>query len=342
MSRPVTIALDAMGGDHGPEVVVAAAVRALADDGGMRLVLVGDEGVLRGLLARHRVPDAARLELRHASQQVAMDELPSRALRTKKDSSMRRAIDMVKAGEADAAVSAGNTGALMAIARFVLKTLPGVDRPAIITAIPAARGHTHVLDLGANVDCTSDQLFQFAVMGAVLAEAVDGVTRPRVALLNIGEEEIKGNDSIKEAARLLEASTLNYVGFVEADDIFLGDADVVVCDGFTGNVALKASEGTAKLISRFLREAFARNPLTRLAGACAAPVLKALARRIDPRRYNGASFLGLNGTVIKSHGAADALAFANAIRIARVEVEKAVPERISARIESLLAERQAV
>ena len=342
MSRPVTIALDAMGGDHGPEVVVAAAVRALADDGGMRLVLVGDEGVLRGLLARHRVPDAARLELRHASQQVAMDELPSRALRTKKDSSMRRAIDMVKAGEADAAVSAGNTGALMAIARFVLKTLPGVDRPAIITAIPAARGHTHVLDLGANVDCTSDQLFQFAVMGAVLAEAVDGVARPRVALLNIGEEEIKGNDSIKEAARLLEASTLNYVGFVEADDIFLGDADVVVCDGFTGNVALKASEGTAKLISRFLREAFARNPLTRLAGACAAPVLKALARRIDPRRYNGASFLGLNGTVIKSHGAADALAFANAIRIARVEVEKAVPERISARIESLLAERQAV
>ena len=342
MSRPVTIALDAMGGDHGPEVVVAAAVRALADDGGMRLVLVGDEGVLRGLLARHRMPDAARLELRHASQQVAMDELPSRALRTKKDSSMRRAIDMVKAGEADAAVSAGNTGALMAIARFVLKTLPGVDRPAIITAIPAARGHTHVLDLGANVDCTSDQLFQFAVMGAVLAEAVDGVARPRVALLNIGEEEIKGNDSIKEAARLLEASTLNYVGFVEADDIFLGDADVVVCDGFTGNVALKASEGTAKLISRFLREAFARNPLTRLAGACAAPVLKALARRIDPRRYNGASFLGLNGTVIKSHGAADALAFANAIRIARVEVEKAVPERISARIESLLAERQAV
>ncbi|HHQ41229.1 MAG TPA: phosphate acyltransferase PlsX [Chromatiales bacterium] len=342
MSRPVTIALDAMGGDHGPEVVVAAAVRALADDGGMRLVLVGDEGVLRGLLARHRVPDAARLELRHASQQVAMDELPSRALRTKKDSSMRRAIDMVKAGEADAAVSAGNTGALMAIARFVLKTLPGVDRPAIITAIPAARGHTHVLDLGANVDCTSDQLFQFAVMGAVLAEAVDGIARPRVALLNIGEEEIKGNDSIKEAARLLEASTLNYVGFVEADDIFLGDADVVVCDGFTGNVALKASEGTAKLISRFLREAFARNPLTRLAGACAAPVLKALARRIDPRRYNGASFLGLNGTVIKSHGAADALAFANAIRIARVEVEKAVPERISARIESLLAERQAV
>ncbi len=342
MSRPVTIALDAMGGDHGPEVVVAAAVRALADDGGMRLVLVGDEGVLRGLLARHRVPDAARLELRHASQQVAMDELPSRALRTKKDSSMRRAIDMVKAGEADAAVSAGNTGALMAIARFVLKTLPGVDRPAIITAIPATRGHTHVLDLGANVDCTSDQLFQFAVMGAVLAEAVDGVARPRVALLNIGEEEIKGNDSIKEAARLLEASTLNYVGFVEADDIFLGDADVVVCDGFTGNVALKASEGTAKLISRFLREAFARNPLTRLAGACAAPVLKALARRIDPRRYNGASFLGLNGTVIKSHGAADALAFANAIRIARVEVEKAVPERISARIESLLAERQAV
>ncbi len=342
MSRPVTIALDAMGGDHGPEVVVAAAVRALADDGGMRLVLVGDEGVLRGLLARHRVPDAARLELRHASQQVAMDELPSRALRTKKDSSMRRAIDMVKAGEADAAVSAGNTGALMAIARFVLKTLPGIDRPAIISAIPAARGHTHMLDLGANVDCTSDQLFQFAVMGAVLAEAVDGVARPRVALLNIGEEEIKGNDSIKEAARLLEASTLNYVGFVEADDIFLGDADVVVCDGFTGNVALKASEGTAKLISRFLREAFARNPLTRLAGACAAPVLKALARRIDPRRYNGASFLGLNGTVIKSHGAADALAFANAIRIARVEVEKAVPERISARIESLLAERQAV
>ncbi len=342
MSRPVTIALDAMGGDHGPEVVVPAALQALERNDTLRLILVGEEGLLRALLGRHRVPDGRRLELRHASQQVGMDELPSRALRTKKDSSMRRAIDLVKAGEADAAVSAGNTGALMAIARFVLKTLPGIDRPAIITAIPAARGHTHVLDLGANVDCTSDQLFQFAVMGAVLAEAVDGVAQPRVGLLNIGEEEIKGNDSVKEAARLLEGSSLNYVGFVEADDIFLGEVDVVVCDGFTGNVALKASEGTAKLISAFLREAFTRNPLTRLAGLCAAPVLRALRRRIDPRRYNGASLLGLNGTVIKSHGAADALAFANAIRIACVEVEKAVPERISARIESLLAERQVV
>ncbi len=336
MKPAVTIALDAMGGDHGPGVVVPAALEILARHADVRLVLVGDRAALDAACGDGPARFGDRLRVHHASQVVGMDESPATALRGKKDSSMRVAIDLVKQGEADACVSAGNTGALMATARFVLKTLPGIDRPAIITAIPSIRGHTHVLDLGANVDLDAGQLFQLAVMGATLVRAVDNLERPRVGLLNVGEEEIKGNEEVKQAHALLSASTLNYIGFVEGDDVYTGDADVIVCDGFVGNVALKTSEGLAQMISHFMRQAFERNLLTRLAALVAAPVLRSFKRRIDPRRYNGASLVGLQGIVIKSHGGADALAFANAIEIARIEVAKAVPQTIGEEIGHLL------
>jgi glycerol-3-phosphate acyltransferase PlsX len=343
MTAMRTIALDAMGGDFGPDVVVPAALSVLKKrPNDVRLILVGDEERLQECLATHKTTPGDRLSVRHCSQVVAMDELPSSALRNKKDSSMRVAIDLVKGGEAGACVSAGNTGALMATARFVLKTLTGIDRPAICTSLPSVEGHTHVLDLGANIDCTSEHLFQFAVMGSVLATAVDNIERPRVGLLNIGEEEIKGNERVKMAAQLLGASGLNYIGFVEGDAIYTGGADVVVCDGFVGNVALKTSEGVAKMISHYMKREFRRNVLTRVVGLAALPVLYAFRRKIDPRRYNGASLLGLRGIVVKSHGAADQLAFANAIEIAALEVDKAVPDRIHSQLESLLTERQIV
>ncbi len=328
-----------MGGDHGPSVTVPAALAMLQEQPRLRLILVGDQDVLAAELARRGGTTGQRLTLHHASQQVAMDELPSQALRYKKDSSMRVAINLVKEGRASACVSAGNTGALMAIARFVLKTLPGVERPAIITTLPTITGHTHMLDLGANVDSCAEHLFQFAVMGSVLTSAVDNLERPRVGLLNIGEEEIKGNERVKEAARMLMESDINYVGFVEGDDIYKGTVDVVVCDGFVGNVALKTSEGVARMITAFMKQEFTRNPMTRLAGLLARPVLRALRDRIDPRRYNGASFIGLQGIVIKSHGSADTLSFSQAIREAMVEVEKDVPQRIGSQLESLLLER---
>ncbi|HUS23964.1 MAG TPA: phosphate acyltransferase PlsX [Candidatus Binatia bacterium] len=330
MSEPVILAIDAMGGDHGLPVTLAGSRLALQQHPELRLVLVGDEARVRAALAEHRLAGESRLSLHHASETVAMDEQPSKALRGKKDSSMRVAIDLVKNGAAQAAVSAGNTGALMATARFVLKMLPGVDRPAIISPIPSVHGHTLMLDLGANAECSAGQLVQFAIMGSALATAVHGIDRPRVALLNIGEEEIKGNDTIRQAAALIAAAGLHYIGFVEGDGIFLSDVDVVVCDGFVGNVALKTGEGVAKMIVRFMKEEFTANLWHRLAAFAAYPALKSLGKRIDPRNYNGASFVGLNGTVIKSHGSADAIAFANAIRMAVLEVEKDVPSRISA------------
>jgi len=228
----------------------------------------------------------------------------------------------------------------MATARYVLKTLPGIDRPAICTSLPSIEGHTHMLDLGANVDSTPQDLFEFAVMGSVLATAVDNIERPRVGLLNIGQEEIKGNEQVKGAAQLLAASNLNYIGYVEGDAIYKGGVDVVVCDGFVGNVALKTSEGVATMIRHFMKLEFTRNIITRIVGLFALPVLKAFRRRFDPRRYNGASFLGLQGIVVKSHGGADAMAFANAIRIAMLEVDKAVPQLIRNNLEALLAQRQ--
>lgn len=247
---------------------------------------------------------------------------------------MRVALDLVKEGVAGACVSAGNTGALMATSRFVLKMLPGIDRPAICTAIPSVTAHTWMLDLGANVDCNAGHLFQFAMMGSVLAEAVDNNKKPRIGLLNIGEEEIKGNEQVKEAARILSESKLNYAGYAEGDDIYKGDFDVIVCDGFVGNVSLKTSEGVARMIAAFIRQEFDRNLFSRLAALLALPVLKAFRRRIDPRRYNGASLLGLRGIVIKSHGSADALAFANAIKVAILEVREALPDLISSRLQS--------
>ena len=337
---PLTIALDVMGGDHGPPVVLPAALAALNQHPDLTLILVGDQAVIGRELAARNAAVHPRLRIHHASQRVEMDELPSLALRGKKDSSMRVAINLVKEGIAHACVSAGNTGALMATARFVLKTLPGIDRPAILTTLPTIKGHTHMLDLGANVDTSAEHLFQFAVMGAVVAEAVDGRPSPRVGLLNIGQEEIKGNEQVKQAHLLLNGSTLSYAGFVEGDAIYKGTVDVVVCDGFVGNVALKTSEGVAQMIAHFLRESFQRNMLTRLAGVFALPVLRRLRDRIDPRRYNGASLVGLQGIVIKSHGGADAIAFANAIDVAVRQVNVNVPQRISKQLAFHLNERR--
>jgi glycerol-3-phosphate acyltransferase PlsX len=332
--KPITIALDAMGGDHGAQVVVPAALGYLEKDRECELILVGQEDAIMAQLPGGRLPRGLRIQ--HASQTVAMDELPSRALRSKKDSSMRVAIDLVKNGTAGACVSAGNTGALMATARFVLKTLPHIDRPAIITALPAVNGRTWVLDLGANVDCEATHLYQFAVMGSELVQAVDNVERPKVGLLNIGQEEIKGNEQVKGAHELLRRASaeLNYIGYVEGDDIYLrDDLDIVVTDGFVGNVALKNTEGVAKLIRHFMTAEFKRNWLTMLAGLVSLPVLKALRRRIDPRRYNGASLLGLRGIVVKSHGGADRLAFENAIAIAKKEVLADIATRIEKRVD---------
>lgn len=330
MTKRLTIALDVMGGDHGPEVIVPAAVSYLHATRDTALILVGQEEEIVKHLPHGMVGE--RLRIRHASQAVAMDELPSKALRLKKDSSMRVAIDLVKAGEANACVSAGNTGALMAIARFVLKTLPNIDRPAIMTSVPSITGSTHLLDLGANVDCTADHLYQFAVMGSETVTAVEGIAAPKVGLLNIGAEEIKGNEQVKGAHELLARSSLNYIGYVEGDTIYLGGVDVVVSDGFVGNVALKSSEGVAKMVRHFLTVNFRRNWLTRLSALAARPVLKRFSRFFDPRRYNGASLLGLRGIVIKSHGGADVLAFENAIHIAEKEIHCNIPERIAHRV----------
>jgi glycerol-3-phosphate acyltransferase PlsX len=325
-----------MGGDHGPEVVIPAAISALKNHPEVDLILVGDKDVIALHLQQNGVGDTSRLQIKHASQQVEMDELPSQALRGKKDSSMRVAINLVKQGDASACVSAGNTGALMATARFVLKTLPGIERPAIVSAIPTMNGHAYVLDLGANVDSSAAHLVQFAVMGSVLAELVDDKPSPKVGLLNIGSEEIKGNERVKEASRLLEQTDLNYIGYVEGDGLYKGDADVVVCDGFVGNVALKTSEGVVHMIRHFLRQSFSRNWLTKLAGLIASPVLKHFRSELDPRAYNGANLIGLQGIVIKSHGGADAFAFENAINIAVIEAKQDIPNNISKHLEVLL------
>ncbi len=321
-----TVALDAMSGDLGPAVVVDAARRALEKFPGLSIVLVGQEDALRPLVGAGAAD--GRLSIRHAEEVVAMSDAPVDALRRKKRSSMRVAINLVKDGEAQACVSAGNTGALMATAKFVLKTVAGIDRPAILAEVPARGGSVHMLDLGANADCTAEQLFQFAMMGSVVTGDIRGLANPRVALLNIGEEEIKGDETVKAAASLLSASSLNYVGYVEGNDIFSGKADVVVTDGFTGNVALKTMEGTASFISSILRGAFSRSWFTRLQALLASNVLRRLRAELDPRHYNGASLVGLTGIVIKSHGSADAVAFLHAIETAVVEVQHDVPSQI--------------
>lgn len=328
----VKIAIDCMGGDHGPAVTLPAAFSFLRNERDSSVILVGRADALEPLLKGVSDEFAGRLRVRDASEIVEMDDPPAQALRNKKDSSMRVAINLVKWGEADAAVSAGNTGALMAISRFVLKTLPGIDRPAICSVLPTMKGETYVLDLGANVDCGPEHLCQFGVMGAMLVAAVEHKERPSVGLLNIGEEDIKGNEVVKQAAELLKASGLNFYGNVEGDDIFKGTTDVVVCDGFVGNVTLKASEGLAQMLGSFLREELSRSWITKLGAAVAMPALKTFKRRVDHRRYNGASLLGLRGIVLKSHGSADAYAFEKALHRAAEEVRNGVLKRIEAQL----------
>ena len=331
----VTIAIDCMGGDHGPVVTVPAALEFLRSHPQASAILVGREEAITPLLGNANTEFGARIRVRAASEVVAMDDPPAIAMRNKKDSSMRVAVDLVKAGEANAAVSAGNTGALMAISRFVLKTLPGIDRPAIATVLPSMKGHTYVLDLGANVDCSAEHLLQFGVMGAMLVAAIEHKDRPSVGLLNIGEEVIKGNDVVKEAGELLRNSGLNFYGNVEGNDIYEGTVDVVVCDGFVGNVALKTSEGLAQMIGAFLKQEFKRTLFTKLLAVAAMPVLKRFKKRVDHRLYNGAPLLGLRGVVLKSHGSADMLAFGNALSRAAEAASNRLIERISERMASM-------
>ena len=328
----ITVAIDCMGGDHGPRVTVPAALEFQRGAAAVDLVLVGLQDSIEAELKTRGAAPGPRLRVHHASQVVTMEESAATALRGKKDSSMRVAVNLVKAGQAHACVSAGNTGALMAVSRFVLKTLPGIDRPAICSVLPTMRGRTYVLDLGANVDCGPENLLQFAIMGACLVAAMEHNESPSVGLLNIGVEDIKGNDMVKRAAELLRGSGLNFFGNVEGDDIYKGTTDVVVCDGFVGNIALKSSEGVAQMIAAFLREEFSRTLFNRLAALVALPVIKAFRKRMDHRRYNGASLLGLKGIVIKSHGSADAFAFEQALARAVEEVRNGVPRRISQRM----------
>jgi glycerol-3-phosphate acyltransferase PlsX len=329
----ITIAIDAMGGDHGPHVTVPAALKALEADNQLNIVLVGLQDAIEAELKTRKTTTSPRLRIHHASEVVTMDESPQSALKNKKDSSMRVAINLVKSGEANACVSAGNTGALMATARFVLKTLPGIDRPAIASVLPSEKGNTYMMDLGANADCTPEHLYQFAIMGAMLVSCVEHKERPSVGLLNIGSEDIKGNEVVKQAGELLKTSQLNFYGNVEGDDIFKGTTDLVVCDGFVGNVSLKTTEGLAHMMGKFLTQEFKRNWLTKMMALCAMPVLKSFKKRLDPRRYNGASFLGLRGIVVKSHGGADQLAYISAIHVAIEEARSGVLRRITEQLE---------
>jgi len=335
---PKIIALDAMGGDHGPSVTVPAAKMALKEISNIQLGLVGDQVRLGAEMEKLGLSNETRIRIQHASEVVTMDEAAVLALKKKKDSSMRVAINLVKENKVQACVSAGNTGALMATSKYVLKTISGISRPAICTILPSMTGHTLMLDLGANLECTPENLHQFAIMGSVLAQSVDGMEKPTVGLLNIGSEAIKGNESIKKASQLIASSGLNYHGFVEGDDIYKGTVNVVVTDGFVGNVSLKTGEGLVALVNQVLQREFKKNLITRLAAIIALPVLRSVAKTLDPRRYNGASLLGLNGIVVKSHGSADTSSFFNAIKIASMEIEKDVPQRISRVVESYLTQ----
>ncbi|HAT2065097.1 TPA: phosphate acyltransferase PlsX [Legionella pneumophila] len=335
--KNITIAIDAMGGDHGLEIVIPACIRAIKNNPDLKLLLVGVQDKISASLKKHGMLSCQQFTIVHASEVVTMDELPSHALRNKKDSSMRIAINLVKEGRAQACVSAGNTGALMATARYVLKTLPGIDRPAIVSELPTMGGKTRVIDLGANVDSCAEHLFQFAVMGSALIQAIENKPKPKIGLLNIGVEEIKGNDQVKRTAHMLaECSVMNYVGYVEGDHFYSGDVDLVVCDGFVGNVALKASEGLAKLLLTVLKESFSRNWLTKIAGLIALPALRHLKNRLDPSRYNGASLLGLNGIVVKSHGGANEVGFQHAIEQAVLEVKNNVVDLVRDQINDFI------
>ncbi|MCH2190645.1 MAG: phosphate acyltransferase PlsX [Gammaproteobacteria bacterium] len=335
-----TVAIDAMGGDIGVAVTVSAAVDYLNNNANnKKIILVGDQNAISTQVkkvAGDNLVAKGRLEIVHTTEVVGMDESPALALKRKKDSSMRVAINMVKEGRSQAAVSAGNTGALMATAKFVLKTIKGVDRPAIITTFPCrdTSKTIHMLDLGANVDSSPEMLLQFAIMGSVLTEFVDKKQHPKVALLNVGAEEIKGSEKVKRAASLLEKSELNYAGYIEADEIYDGKVDVIVTDGFEGNVALKASEGTAKMIMGVMKEEFKRNPLTKIAAVVCMKVLKSMQKRLDPRAHNGATLIGLNGVVVKSHGGTDSFGFKHAIAEAFAQTERDVVGHLFEKFES--------
>ena len=328
----ITLAVDAMGGDHGPSVTIPASINALSKYDQLHIILVGDKELIQTELQKNKYTNT-RLSIQHASEVVEMDESPQSALKNKKDSSMRVAINLIKEEKAQACVSAGNTGALMATARYVLKMLPGIDRPAIASSLPSQKGTTYMLDLGANTDCTAENLLQFAVMGAMLVSSVTGKPKPSIGLLNIGSEDIKGNEVVKQAGELLRRSHLNFYGNVEGNDIFKGTTDVVVCDGFVGNVALKSAEGIAQLMGRFLTQEFKRNWITKSMAFVSLLVLNRFKKRLDPRRYNGASFLGLKGIVIKSHGGADSYSFFYAIRTAIEESKNNVLENIQKQLE---------
>jgi glycerol-3-phosphate acyltransferase PlsX len=328
----ITLAVDAMGGDHGPKITVPASINALTRYDQLHIILVGDKELIEKELQKNKYTNT-RLSIQHTSEVVEMDESPQSALKNKKDSSMRVAINLIKEEKAQACVSAGNTGALMATARYVLKMLPGIDRPAIASSLPSQKGTTYMLDLGANTDCTAEHLLQFAVMGAMLVSSVTGNPNPSVGLLNIGSEDIKGNEIVKEASELLRRSHLNFYGNVEGNDIFKGTTDVVVCDGFVGNVALKTAEGIAQLMGRFLTQEFKRNWITKVMAFVSLLVLNRFKKRLDPRRYNGASFLGLRGIVVKSHGSADSYSFFFAIQTAIEESKNNVLEKIQKQLE---------
>lgn len=328
----ITLAVDAMGGDFGPRVTIPATLSILKKNTQLSVVFVGQESQIQPYLAKLSPDILARIRVVHTDEMVTMDDKVAVALRQKRQSSMRLAINLVHEKQADACVSAGNTGALMAISRFVLKTHANIDRPAILAPLPTQKGQVYMLDLGANVDSEPKDLVQFALMGDVVARALAGIDKPRIGLLNIGEEEIKGNEQIKQTHQLLKASSLNYIGYIEGDGIFKDEADVVVCDGFVGNIALKTSEGVAKMMASFIKEEINKNWLNKLAGATAYPVWQGLKQKMNPSNYNGASLVGLTGIVIKSHGSADENSFAQAVNVAIQAVEQNIPALIAANL----------
>lgn len=334
----LTLALDAMGGDHGPHVTVPAALRALKLHSFLKIILVGDKTEIDVYLHQAEPLLLSRIDVIHTDEVVSMTDRPVHALRTRKNSSMRLAIELVRDERAAACVSAGNTGALMAMAKVLLKTLPGVDRPALVSCLPSVtQKPVYLLDLGANISCDSETLFQFAVMGSVLCEAVDKKSRPKVALLNVGTEEIKGNDQVQQAAQILQnTDQINYTGFIEGDEIYSGNVDVIVCDGFVGNITLKTSEGIAKLLVHQLKRGLTQGLFVRFLAKLIAPRIQAVLSQMNPDHYNGASLIGLRGIVVKSHGNADETAYLQAISLAVTEAQRRLPEMIRDRLESIL------
>ena len=339
MQQKITIALDMMSGDHGVSSSVPAAEEALLKFHDLFLILVGDDKEINNLLSdKMKDLEGARYKIIHTKEFINMNDEIIAAIRTKKNSSMRLAINAVKNKDADACVSAGNTGALMALSKIILKTIPGIDRPAICGSLPTKFGQFHMLDLGANVECDAQHLYQFSIMGSALVQSLQLNDKPVVGLMNIGSEEIKGNEKIKSAGQLMQKSNLNYAGFVEGDDIFSGKFDVIVTDGFVGNIALKSIEGVAKVISHFIKKEFTKNIFTKLSALISLPVMNSVKKKVDPRKYNGASLLGLQGVVVKSHGGADSYAFSRAIRTAYYEVKNEILDKIDSLIQTKLSD----